>query len=36
MGDLNVVHAAEVGDGAGDFEQAVVGAGGEAELLDSI
>jgi hypothetical protein len=34
MGDLNIVYAAEIGDGSGDFEQAVVAAGGEAELLD--
>jgi len=26
--------AAEIGDGAGDLEEAIVGAGGEAELLD--
>ena len=32
--DLNVIDAAEVGDGAGDFEQAGVGAGGEADLLN--
>lgn len=31
VGALNVVYAAKVGDGADDFEQTVVGAGGEAE-----
>jgi hypothetical protein len=36
MGDLDVVLFAEGGDGAGDFEQAVVGAGREMELLDRL
>ena len=34
MGDLNVVHSTKIGDGAGNFKQAVVGEGGEAELLN--
>ena len=34
MDDLNVLSAFEIGEGAGNFEEAVVGAGGEAEMLN--
>ncbi len=33
VGDGEVLGAFEIGDGAGDFEDAIVGAGGEALLL---
>jgi len=35
MRDLEVFRAFEVGDGAGDFEDAGVGAGGHAEAVDA-
>ena len=34
MRDLNIGCTAEIGDRARDFEQAIVGAGRQAELLD--
>lgn len=35
MRDLNTFSAFEIGDGEGTFEQAVTGAGGESQLLNS-
>ena len=35
MGNQDSVCAFEVGDGARDFQQAVVGTGGESQVLDS-
>ncbi len=34
VGGVDAVGGGEVGDGAGDFENAVEGAGGEAEALE--
>ena len=36
MRDLDLLAAVEVGDGAGDLADALVGAGGEARALDDV